>query len=110
MVGGAVRAERRDRLLGLFEAEALDWVPSERGEGQRGVEQVATRIRAGTPDLVICLLGFMSHGASQEIVAASRASGVACAIVPHGYGEVAIAHAVVQACMAADHRSSAATG
>jgi hypothetical protein len=112
MVGGAVRAERRERLRRLFEAETFEWVPYERGGGQRGVEQVSAQMRAGTPDLVICLLGFMSHGVSQEIGAASRASGVPCAMVPHGYGEVAVAHAIVQTC-AADHarsRNSAATG
>jgi len=96
MVGGAVRAERRERLAELFEAETLEWIASERSDGLRGIQQLTARIRSGSPDLVICLVGFMRHAASEAVVKAVRESDTPCAIVPRGYGEVAIAKAVLE--------------
>lgn len=95
MVGGAVRAERRDRLQELFEASEWEWVPYERGDGQRGVQQLATKVRNGSMDVVVCLVGFLGHGAFNQIVTAAREKGARCAIVPRGYGEAAIAEAIL---------------
>jgi len=95
MVGGAVREERRERLKELFCAESWDWIPFERGDGERGIQQLASRIRNGSPDLVVTLVGFMTHSVFDHVRAAARETGVPCAVVPRGYGEAAIAEAVL---------------
>jgi len=96
MVGGAVREKRRERLAELFETKNLEWIASERSDGLRGIQQLTARIRSGSPDLVICLFGFMRHAASEAVVKAVREADTPCAIVPRGYGEVAIAQAVIE--------------
>ncbi len=95
MVGGAVREERRGRLASLFEASQWEWIPYERGDGQRGVQHLVERIRNGSMDLLVCLLGFIGHSVSEQVVPAAKERRVPCAIVPRGYGEAAIAEAIL---------------
>lgn len=90
MVGGEPREAARASIERAFEFAELEWISGSEQDALR----VEPRIRNGSVDLVLLLRSFVSHSATDRLVASCKSQSVDWAVVDQGYGVVRIAEAI----------------
>jgi len=92
LVGGSPREPRRSKLQRRLGCAALEWREAGR---PRELEALIHRIAQGSVDIVLVLCSLISHKDADRVVDSARVHGVRVGMVPRGYGEAAIRHAIM---------------
>ena len=94
IVGGDERSHARERIEAAFAFAEVEW---ERGWTPARVGATRASIAAGSHDVVILLVRFVSHRTSGPILEAAKGAGVPVAWVEAGYGLPQIEKALASA-------------